>query len=966
MSTNYQIDPVLVERFAHGNGTVFVGAGISLGARLPSWAKLMDPLRNDLGKEVGPGASFLDIAELYETKHSRGVLIQYLKERLGDVRFQLTQTHELIVSLPVQRIYTTNFDNLLEQASRKRQINRNVIFNASHVGFSDTSTLSIVKLHGDLDDADSLVISARDYYSYFSRNPAVADLLKVELQTHTVLFLGYSFSDPDLGMILGKVVAQSGTVRPLLYSLQLQPKPLAVQALHERGVKVIAIDARPGTTEADEAIEDWLRCFRKALIRYDRRKSSAPPPTDALRSRFAPPQFPHSIFRAHTRSRIEAGLQSDFRVLVVKGEAGIGKTMLVAAAVAECVQVTGVISISDSFEQIIWVGCDRDPGPDANVLERILDTIAISLDAFAITDTHDAPVLQKDDKLAGERLRARHDRIKKKRLRVNQLLQEHKVIVVLEDLEADAAEVKEWLENAGPYANPKSRVVVTSREAVVTGFVVEVERLGVTEAIEMVCECAGALMLRRDLPQGLSPELTATLARETCGNPQAIRMAVGLINGAGRLDAASLDGEPGLHQAAQKDIGQLFSVYTNRAWAALEAPSRTVLSAMLAFPASVAVPSRLLRKAAGLEDGGFRQGADAAVRFGILERDVANDTFHMQRIPRDYLARIVAEDGSVDGACDRLAAHLLRFLADENVLCRPDIPDPYWNTVVRDEMAKVDPYWPIISHVMRRAAQQGAVADFVLLLTHYMDSRFLNSERVEFLGSALAELHQKERGKEAMLRIDALAWTYIEEGLNPMAYAEIAAGLKLLEGEECHELRALADAWTARLKSAEFKFVEATQKIDSAIAHAEKAPDKHWIRMRVEMMAGDVLMMQQDATSALVHYRNAERLTERYGGEGNGYQTAPRIGFALIELKEDKHACRLFRMLAENAKVETGRLYGEYGLALVAAREEATQEAVRRLRNIHHEIARRGSGNVLMVLAKSLYQRISASGSTVA
>jgi NAD-dependent SIR2 family protein deacetylase len=178
-----EIDPVLIERFAHGNGTVFVGAGISLGSRLPSWRELMEPLKIDLGEEVDASASYLEIAELYESKHSRRDLVEYLKDRLGDVRFELTKAHELIVGLPVQRIYTTNFDNLLEQASSKRRLNRNVIIDASHIGFSDTSRLSIIKLHGDLSDINSLVISASDYYGYFTKNPAVADLLKVELQT---------------------------------------------------------------------------------------------------------------------------------------------------------------------------------------------------------------------------------------------------------------------------------------------------------------------------------------------------------------------------------------------------------------------------------------------------------------------------------------------------------------------------------------------------------------------------------------------------------------------------------------------------------------------------------------------------------------------------------------------------------------------------------------------------------------
>lgn len=80
----------------------------------------------------------------------------------------------------------------------------------------------------------------------------------------------------------------------------------------------------------------------------------------------------------------------------------------------------------------------------------------------------------------------------------------------------------------------------------------------------------------------------------------------------------------------------------------------------------------------------------------------------------------------------------------------------------------------------------------------------------------------------------------------------------------------------------------------------------------------------------------------------------------MLELSKDERACWLFKTLADNAKVATGRLYGEYGLALISVREQATGEARSRLEKIYREIARRGNGNVLMVLAHNLFQQIFA------
>ena len=39
----------LVEPFARGDGAVFVGAGLSIGAGLPGWADLIRPLAQAVG-----------------------------------------------------------------------------------------------------------------------------------------------------------------------------------------------------------------------------------------------------------------------------------------------------------------------------------------------------------------------------------------------------------------------------------------------------------------------------------------------------------------------------------------------------------------------------------------------------------------------------------------------------------------------------------------------------------------------------------------------------------------------------------------------------------------------------------------------------------------------------------------------------------------------------------------------------
>ncbi|XYJ12665.1 SIR2 family protein [Telluria sp. B2] len=1076
MPADPDIDPVLVERFASGNGTIFVGAGISSGSGMPLWSELIDPLRRQLGKGIDPCMSYLEVADLYETLYGRSELENHLRKMLGDVRFQLTRVHELIVCLPVQRIYTTNFDDLLEQASHRQGMNRTVIANASQVGLSDNSKLSIVKLHGDLNDSSSLVFTAGDYYSYFTRNPAVADLLKVELQTRTVLFLGYSFSDIDLGMILGKVASQSGATRPLLFSLQLRPSKLAVAALKRRGVKAIEIDAEPGKPGASEKIEEWLRHFALALHNYERRKYFVRERKFIVGDNFEIPRHKGSLVRIEALQRIEDGLRSEFPVVIVKGEPGIGKTAIVAAAAANAIRSRSDMLACEGFACAVWIRADPGNGtgkdPCRHTLDRILRAISSSIQTASMI-----PGAQRPSEVSNA---AAREFIKMQE--VTRLLQHERVLVVIEDLERTDSElgrIAKWLENLRIFSHPKSKIVITSHSLILDDFVVQLEELKPPEAKHVAFEQANAVKLKV-LHNRLATKAVDILARFGFGNPQAIKLGLGLISL--RFDAcsrerpdepdeaqpsASADHSTGAPPRSAKafrshvracmrqsiedlcaaleplrgdpcrNIDQVFATLVNVTvdfLASSQAYTGTlpILTAMLAFPESEPAPSRLLHLAAGGEGmpgSRFAEAAGILVKAGLLERDGADASYTLHRLTREAL-RLRLKDGP-GGAKERLANRLLEFLKDENVIRRTKavidgkeviIPE-YWNALVRDEMSQVDPYWRIIKHVVREVGGDRRIVDFAMVLTHYMDSRFLNDERKAMLVAAIGMLDQKANNKRlpddeqkqaastaALLRIDALAWTQTEEMMLDEAIAAIDEGEKALARQDDPDLRALAHCWRARIECAREKWDEAEACLEKLHSPAPLSP---WIRMRTEMMQGDYFHMRGQPKRALEHYRKAEAFAEDYGGEGNGYQTSPRIGIALMAtaslldkeeddlnkkaaeengprksqpgntgdakpsreelektgrrpgtLADERRRCLeeaelRFQRLVENEGVSIGQLYGRYGRALIAARKKSTREAMRELQLIWQELYHRGGpGSQLLKLTEKLYTEI--------
>lgn len=136
------------------------------------------------------------------------------------------------------------------------------------------------------------------------------------------------------------------------------------------------------------------------------------------------------------------------------------------------------------------------------------------------------------------------------------------------------------------------------------------------------------------------------------------------------------------------------------------------------------------------------------------------------------------------------------------------------------------------------------------------------------------------------------------------------------------------------------------------------------------MIAGDIKIIEKKPIRAEDLYRDAEREQEMYGGELD-YQIDWRIGLALLrkaELQKAKKKMKGYRLsinlaryrftkLTEHINVANGRLYGEYGLALISEQEHSTREAGWRLRRVLKEIeARHGENHVLLKLATSSYQ----------
>ena len=190
-----------LEDIVRGRCLPFVGAGFSLNAKIPRGKKMLD--WDGLGKAVAAAlpdyqyTTALEALSAYSHEFSRVKLVEFLSSALMVATIQPAKPHEEFCRLPFERVVTTNFDFLLEQAYAR--INRYCIPLVAEdqlaVGDSQAG-VRLLKLHGDLHHPNRLVVTEEDYDSFLGSLPLLATHLASLLIDHTAFFVGYSLDDP--------------------------------------------------------------------------------------------------------------------------------------------------------------------------------------------------------------------------------------------------------------------------------------------------------------------------------------------------------------------------------------------------------------------------------------------------------------------------------------------------------------------------------------------------------------------------------------------------------------------------------------------------------------------------------------------------------------------------------------------------------------------------------------------------
>lgn len=154
-------------------------------------------------------------------------------------------------------VITTNYDQLFEEALKTAGREPEVVVYSPKLEktpqYNEDPSADkpvVFKIHGDIDDADSIVITDENYIDFLLRmnnkDPydPVPDALRYHLKVWATLFIGYSLLDYNL-RVLFKTLRWKIDQPPLMYSIDFVPDPMIVDVwdneLHY--VKFIAKDA---------------------------------------------------------------------------------------------------------------------------------------------------------------------------------------------------------------------------------------------------------------------------------------------------------------------------------------------------------------------------------------------------------------------------------------------------------------------------------------------------------------------------------------------------------------------------------------------------------------------------------------------------------------------------------------------------------------------------------------------------
>jgi hypothetical protein len=260
------------------NAAVFLGAGLSKSAGFVDWIELLSPIAKQLGLDARRESDLVSVAQYHVNANAanRHELNQILIDHFSDLG-EPTENHKILARLPIRTYWTTNYDRLIEKALESGGKRVDAKYTNEQLATTKRGRDAVVyKMHGDIEHPDKAVLTKDDYERYHRTHGPFITALAGDLVEQTFLFLGFSFTDPNLDYVLGRIRARFEQNQRRHFCLtkhrtQLPGEALAdfqyaqnkqlliTQDLLRFNIKTIFVNDYTQITEILRAIEDRFR-----------------------------------------------------------------------------------------------------------------------------------------------------------------------------------------------------------------------------------------------------------------------------------------------------------------------------------------------------------------------------------------------------------------------------------------------------------------------------------------------------------------------------------------------------------------------------------------------------------------------------------------------------------------------------------------------------------------------------------
>ncbi|WP_424991342.1 SIR2 family protein [Fluviibacterium sp. S390] len=333
------------------SGTVLLfGAGASLPSGAPSVGQLCEHLAPLINEQPNT-YNFADLCALFEFKKSRKELVSKVRERFKGLRpaggIQNVAEYDWV------SIFTTNYDDLVERSFSRK--NKEIRVFSSNFDFGESTppnSTPIFKIHGTigLDVSDGhrskLILTDEDNESVEDYREAIYDRMKNDMNSHDVVIIGQSLSDPDLDKIVKRAIKlrqNSASSRKIFLLLYTEDNNRAM-LLERKGIRVAFGGIDEFFFELAKQSEEVVPVYQtdddpvsqsptlsSITVDVEHQASQISPDFGKMFAGGSPSYsdiktgytFPRTI-----KNKILENLQGDLQYAVVLGASGVGKTTL--------------------------------------------------------------------------------------------------------------------------------------------------------------------------------------------------------------------------------------------------------------------------------------------------------------------------------------------------------------------------------------------------------------------------------------------------------------------------------------------------------------------------------------------------------------------------------------------------------------------------------------------------------------